>query len=343
LSAGWITNAGHQSVQQALSIPCLWCMPHNAERDNPSATSQPGGWHGSCVRGSPAESDRVPVCRGSLTRLPDPLATTASPDRNMTRSSLQIQKAVLVALILRELKTRFGGRMIGLFWVLFEPIANISVMLLIRVVLKQRTVGVGMSPEVYLVVAMIPFFMMRNVWFQSMGAVQANSGLFGYRQVKPLDAMISRLVVECTVYLAILGVLLGFFAWLGRNVIPYRPLEYFGLMAIFVLLGFGLGLLTTVASHNRPVVATVVKLVASPLYLLSGVLIPVSSFPQSFHKYLLLNPFLHLVELTRVAFFASYHPIMGITLSYPLSLGIALFSLGLLAYWVNRVQLLSRV
>lgn len=269
-------------------------------------------------------------------------AAMASPDRNMTRSSLQIQKAVLVALVLRELKTRFGGRMIGLAWVLFEPIANIAVMLTIRVVLKQRTVGIGMSPEVYLVVAMIPFFMMRNVWFQSIGAVQANSGLFGYRQVKPLDAMISRMIVECTVYMAILGVLLSFFAWLGRNVVPDRPLEYFGIMAVFVLLGFGLGLLTTVASHNRPVVASVVRLLSSPLYLLSGVLIPVSSFPQSFHKYMLWNPFLHLVELTRVAYFASYHPIMGINLSYPLSLGVALLALGLLAYWVNRVQLLSR-
>lgn len=260
----------------------------------------------------------------------------------MTRTSLQIQKAVLVALVLRELKTRFGGRLIGLAWVLFEPIANIAVMLLIRVVLKQRTAGVGIAPEVYLVVAMIPFFMMRNVWFQSMGAVQAGTGLFGYRQVKPLDAMISRVIVECALYLAILGVLLGFFAWLGDNVIPYEPLEYFGLMSIFVMLGFGLGLLTTVASHNRPVVGSVVRLIASPLYLLSGVLIPVSSFPQSFHKYLLLNPFLHLVELTRVAYFASYHPIMGITLTYPLLLGIVLLALGMLVYWVNRVQLLSR-
>ena len=92
---------------------------------------------------------------------------------------------------------------------------------------------------------------------------------------------------------------------MGRTVIPYRPLEYLALMALFVLWGFALALLTTVASHNRPAVGTFVKLVSSPLYLLSGVLIPVSSFPQSFHKYLLWNPFLHMVVLTRWSFFHS--------------------------------------
>jgi capsular polysaccharide transport system permease protein len=260
----------------------------------------------------------------------------------MTRSPLQVQKAVLTALVLRDIKTRFGGQLIGLFWVLLEPLAHISVMLMIRVVLKDRSAGVGISPAVYLVVAMIPFFMMRNVWFQSMGAVQASSGLFGYRQVKPLDAMLSRMIVECALNLSVLTLLLSAFAWMGFGVIPAQPLEYLGIMALFVMWGFGLGMLTVVASHNRPRVATMARLTASPLYLLSGVLIPITSFPPSVQEYLLLNPFLHLVELTRVAFFASYHPIMGITLSYPLQAGLVIFTVGLLAYWVNRVQLLSK-
>ena len=62
-------------------------------------------------------------------------------------------------------------------------------MLGLRVALRDRYVGVMIEPAVYLVVAMVPFFACRNMWMQGMAAIEANGGLLGYRQVKPLDAM----------------------------------------------------------------------------------------------------------------------------------------------------------
>ena len=44
----------------------------------------------------------------------------------LKRTPLQIEKAVLFALIMRELKTRFGGRLIGLFWVLFAGTIGVA-------------------------------------------------------------------------------------------------------------------------------------------------------------------------------------------------------------------------
>ncbi|HSI56065.1 MAG TPA: kpsM protein, partial [Ideonella sp.] len=76
----------------------------------------------------------------------------------MKRTSWQIQRAVIFALVVRELQTRFGGRLIGLFWVIAEPMVHISIILLIRVVLRQRFSGVMLDSAVYLTVAMIPFF-----------------------------------------------------------------------------------------------------------------------------------------------------------------------------------------
>ena len=66
----------------------------------------------------------------------------------MKRSSWQIQKAVILAMMLRELKTRFGGRFVGLFWVLFEPMANIAMMLALKVVLRERFAGVQIDVPV---------------------------------------------------------------------------------------------------------------------------------------------------------------------------------------------------
>ena len=48
-----------------------------------------------------------------------------------------------------------------------------------------------------IVVAMLPYFILRNIWFRMMSAVDANAGLFSYRQVKPADAMASHVSGDC--------------------------------------------------------------------------------------------------------------------------------------------------
>jgi capsular polysaccharide transport system permease protein len=260
----------------------------------------------------------------------------------MRRTSEQIQKSVVFALMMRELQTRFGGQMIGLFWVLFEPMANIAVFLMIRVVLRDRYAGVQIDPSVFLIVAMIPFFLFRNIWFRAAGSAAGNSGLFSYRQVKPIDAMVARSIIEGMLYALIFVLLIGFFGWMGATIIPGRPLEYFGVVALFVIWGLALGLITAVLAHGRPSVQTFLRLLSMPLYILSGVIIPLSRFPPTVHEYLLWNPLLHLVELSRWAYFPSYQVFRGVTLDYPLSLGLVLFAVGMVLYRVNRLKLIMR-
>lgn len=260
----------------------------------------------------------------------------------MKRSSWQIQKAVLFALILRELKTRFGGRMVGLLWVLFEPMANIAVMLALRIIVRERTAGVMIDVAVYLVVAMIPFFIFRNIWFRMMSAIDANAGLFGYRQVKPADAMASRAIMETVMYTMIFVAFLLIFAWLGYRIMPARPIEYLLLVGLFIIWGVGLGLASAVGTKKFPALNSFLQLTSFPLYISSGVLIPITTFPPTVVQYLLWNPLLHLVELTRWAYFPTYHTLMGVNLYYPLSVGMVLLFLGVSLFFVNRQRLLAR-
>lgn len=260
----------------------------------------------------------------------------------MKRSSWQIQKAVILALLLRELKTRFGGRLIGLFWVLFEPMANIGAMLLLRVILRQRTAGVMIDVAVYLIVAMIPFFIFRNIWFRMLAAVEGNMGLFGYRQVKPADAMVARTIMEVAIYALIFAAFLLIFAWMDYRVFPARPLEYMGLVLCFIMWGIGLGLLSAVGVKKFPALSTFLQLTSFPLYVTSGVLVPITSFPPLAVQILMWNPLLHLVELARWAYFPTYHPLFGVNLEYPFCIGMGLLFLGVSVFWVNRQRLLLR-
>lgn len=260
----------------------------------------------------------------------------------MKRSSWQIQKAVLFALILRELKTRFGGRLIGLLWVLFEPMAHIAVMLALRIILRDRTAGVMIDVAVYLVVAMIPFFMFRNIWFRMMQAVEANAGLFGYRQVKPADAMAGRAIIEIVMYTMIFVAFMLVFAWMEYRINPARPIEYLAMILLFVIWGVGLGLMSAVGVKKFPALGSFLQLTSFPLYISSGVLIPIHNFPPTVIQYLMWNPLLHMVELTRWSYFPTYHPLMGVNLDYPLVVGMVLLFLGVAVFWVNRQRVLVR-
>jgi len=260
----------------------------------------------------------------------------------MKRSSWQIQKAVVFALILRELKTRFGNRLEGLVWVLFEPMAHIAVMLVLRVLVRERTAGVMIDAAVYLTVAMIPFFVFRNIWFKMLSAVEGNQGLFGYRQVKPADAMAARAIMEVVLYGMVYTAFMLIFAWMDYRAVPGRPLEYMGVVSVFILWGVGAGLCSAVAVKRLPALSTFLHLMSFPLYISSGVLIPIHSFPPLVIKVLMWNPLLHLVELSRWAFFPTYQPLMGVNLEYPLGCGLALLFIGVLAFFVNRRRLLAR-
>lgn len=260
----------------------------------------------------------------------------------MKRSSWQIQKAVVFALILRELKTRFGNRLVGLFWVLFEPMANIAVMLILRVVVRQRSTGVMIEPAVYLVIAMIPFFIFRNIWFRMMNAIDGNAGLFGYRQVKPADAMAARAIMEVVLYTMIFVAFMLIFAWMDYRWLPDKPLEYLGVVAVFVTWGIGAGLMSAVGVKKFPAINTFLQLTSFPLYITSGVLIPITTFPPLAIQILMWNPLLHLVELSRWAFFSTYHPLMGVNLEYPLVVGMVMLFLGVSLFFVNRQRVLLR-
>lgn len=260
----------------------------------------------------------------------------------MKRTPWQIQRAVIFALVVRELQTRFGGRLIGLFWVLAEPLLHIGAILMVRVVLRQRFEGVMLDMPVYLVVAMIPFFMSRNIWFRVMDGASANIGLFGYRQVKPFDAFIARPIIELCLYTMVFVVLMAGFGWYGMRFLPVRPLEFLGVVLVFVVLGFGLGLISAVITRQVPAAAIAIRLFALPLYLLSGVLMRIDSLPPAIQQYLVWNPMLHLVELTRWAYFPSYRPLWSINIEYPLIWTFVVIGLGVSLYRLRRQELLSR-
>jgi capsular polysaccharide transport system permease protein len=256
------------------------------------------------------------------------------------RSAWQIQRAVLFALLLRELKTRFGGRWLGAFWTLGEPLLHTLMMMLLYGYLRQRTVA-GVDYVMYLISGLLPFFMFRNLALRLMDGIDANRALFGYRQVKPIDTLVSRAILEVGIYSAIYLIVLALLGWLGLNVWPDHPLELIAVSAALLAGGFGLGLTLAVLTNNLPQIRAVIRLAFFPLYILSGVIFPVHSFPADFVDWLLLNPVLQALELSRGFYFSGYNQLPQVSFGYVALFGLFSVSLGLSLYRVRRERLLA--
>jgi capsular polysaccharide transport system permease protein len=258
------------------------------------------------------------------------------------RPPWEIQKAVIFALVMRELKTRFGNRLIGLFWVLFEPTAYIYLLLTVRSVLRAHYIGPTMAYPVYHVCAMIPYFTFRSIWFRVMDAAAANQGLFAYRQVKPFDAMVARAGLEMYVYIGVYFCVLGTLAWFGLKMFPDDPITYIWCWVLQYLLGFGFGEFFMVLTLGSPHAKVFVRLLAMAMYLLSGILIPLAQFPPDVQFWLMLNPTANLVEIERVAYYHEYVPIPGTSMFYVLMWTMSLLAFGHVFYRLNRLKLLRK-
>lgn len=246
----------------------------------------------------------------------------------VNRTPLAVTFSVWKALTLREALSRlFSGRATW-FWLLFEPVFHVSYLIVIYTVIRMRTVG-GIDVVIWLIAGMLGFFMFRRTGNQASNGVGANRALFAYRQVKPVDAVLVRGVLEGVLMSAVAFILLAGAALFGHDAWPEAPLSVFEAFFGLWLLGIGFGLIMSVVSELLPEVGRIISLVMKPLYFISGVMVPLLSIPQPYRAWLLLNPIAHGIEGLRLGFSPYYHAVPELDIGYLYFSALVLIVLGL--------------
>jgi len=269
--------------------------------------------------------------------MPSAIPAPRAQDR---RTAWEVQRAVIFAMVLREMKQRVGGQWAGAIWTVLEPLAHTLVIVTILGFVRGRMMP-GIEYPVFLAVGLIPYFFFQHLTMRLMDGITANRGVFAYRQVKPIDALLSRGIVEALMNLVVYALTLGILAWLGFHVVPALPLELIGVQLLIGYLGLSMGILAAVVSHARPRVRSFIRVSFMPLYFLSGVIFPIHQVPKEYLDWLLWNPMLHLVELSRHSFIQQYRTVDGVNLMYPFGFTLLVSALALALYRVNRQQLIA--
>lgn len=258
------------------------------------------------------------------------------------RSPIQIMTDVLFALLLREFQTRFGNRRMGAFWMIFEPMIHVSVILFIFTVIRARSVQ-GMEYPVFLLSGLIPFFMMRNIAKKLMDSVNANKALFVYPNIKIFDTYIARMLVEIIIYTIIYIIFLfclGY--WFHFNVSIAHPIGFFIALLTGILFSFGLGILLSIFIQVMPTIKSFVGIMFMVFYLISGILFPLWIIPEKYLHWVLWNPYAHIISNIRSSAFQYYPDIHGVSSLYPTIATIVILFSALGLYKFRKERLLMQ-
>lgn len=257
----------------------------------------------------------------------------------ITRTSLQIMMDTVFALMMRELKTRFGAKKLGYFWAVAEPAGQAILMGMIFSLVGRSSLA-GVPVILFMVSGIIPFKFFSKLFPQLANSVSANKALFIYRQVSPIDPLVTRLLIEVLTYLVVFSVLLIILSWAGIGVNIHDFLSFFMANVLLVFLGVGIGLLLCVATLYWQDTSKLISVVMAPMFIISGVLFAGSMVPQKFYYLFSWNPIFHTIELIRQGMFYGYQSPIA-SWEYVGSCALVCNFLGLLLYKHKRHKFIS--
>jgi len=122
-------------------------------------------------------------------------------------AALLTQFQVIHALVIRETRTRFGRHRLGYVWALVEPVLFIA-MFAGMYALMDRRMPYDLPVIAFLVTGFIPYMAFQKTTGQAMNAINGNKGLLFYPQVRPLDLVAARTLLEIATHVVVFALLM---------------------------------------------------------------------------------------------------------------------------------------
>jgi len=223
-------------------------------------------------------------------------------DKN-TSEGFIIQVRVIKALVFREIITRFGRKGLGFMWLFIEPMLFTAFIVVLWSYIRHRNTPIPIIP--FAVTGYSSVLLWRNMASKCLHAIEPNMALLYHHQVKIIDLIIARIILETAgatisfMFLTLTGITLGIID------IPQDISQI--LIGWFMLIWFGASLaltLATIAGQNK-LVERLWQPISYVLFPLSGAAFMVDWLPKSMQDIILLLPMVHGLELVRDGYFGN--------------------------------------
>lgn len=223
----------------------------------------------------------------------------------MTAGFVARNARIVIALMLRELITRYGRKGLGFAWVIGEPlIFCLGVILLWSVARPDYEHGIRMGP--FVMTGYMSLLLLRHQITLSLSALQANVGLLHHRGIAVLHLYIARNILEFLGTTAAFVVVYAVLMALGQVSWPASlPLLYGGWF-LLAFMANGLAMIFAALAIRYDVMERIVPLFTYILIPMSGVFFMAAWVPAAYRDAFLLIPLPHAVEMVRAGVFGEF-------------------------------------
>lgn len=223
----------------------------------------------------------------------------------MTAGFVARNARIVIALMLRELLTRYGRKGLGFAWVIGEPLLFcLGVMVLWSVARPDYEHGIRMGP--FVMTGYMCLLLLRHQITLSLSALQANVGLLHHRGIAVLHLYIARNILEFLGTTAAFVVVYGVLIMLGQVSWPANLLLLYGGWFLLAFMASGLAMILAALAIRYDVMERIVPLFTYILIPISGVFFMAAWVPSAYRDAFLLFPLPHVVEMVRAGVFGEF-------------------------------------
>lgn len=223
--------------------------------------------------------------------------------RGVNRSFATLRS--IIALILREMATRYGRSPGGYIWAIVEPMAMIIV-LAVAFSALVRTPPLGNNFILFFATGVLPFQLYGAISNSVARSLTFSRALLFYPAVTWVDAVAARFVLNLLTDVLVMLLLFIVFVAITDVTLFLEVGKIITAVTLAALLGLGVGLVNCVLFGFFPVWMNIWGIMNRPMFFISGVLFLYEGMPAHLQVYLWYNPLMHITSLMRAGFYPTY-------------------------------------
>jgi capsular polysaccharide transport system permease protein len=216
-----------------------------------------------------------------------------------------VQWRIIYALVLRDMRTRYGRTFFGYLFIIVLPLSHLVVLMSARLIVK-RFMPVGPDYTLFIAAGVLPYILCLYPARMMMFCLHVNQPLLLFPIVKPIDVIFARAILETIVAFAVVAVFLVSLYAIDVRIEPLDAVQATEAVLSAIFFGISYGFFSAVIyKMTRAWIAFLLVSIAF-MFATSGAYFVPSELPPELRNIIWFNPLMHSVEWLRYAYCEGY-------------------------------------
>lgn len=219
-------------------------------------------------------------------------------------SAWRVQQRIVVALLMREILTRFGRHNIGFLWLFVEPMLFTLGVTALWTATKSVH-GSNLPIVAFALTGYSSVLLWRNMPSRCILAVTHNLAIMNHRNIRVIDIYLARVLLEAagaTISFVVLSLIFISIDWIKP---PENILQIAYGWFMLAMFGMSLAFFLGALSEQYELIEKLWHPASYLLFPLSGAAFLVDSLPKQAQEFVLALPMVHGVEMIREGYFGT--------------------------------------